>query len=182
MKTGTRVCLASLIVGATFAHPISAAEKPVAKSANKAREKAAPASRFDQFAALTGDWISAGKGDEPGMKVNYKLTSNKSVVVETIDPGGPMEMLTLIHKDGENLNLVHYCGAGNQPQMTASNKASGNSVPFKFVHGTNMKLTDNHMHNVTYTFVDEDHLKTTWVNYDKGKPTGTVVFNHVRVK
>jgi hypothetical protein len=60
--------------------------------------------------------------------------------------------------------------------MKAPDKGSGNSVAFKFTRATNMKSDkDMHMHNVTYTFIDKDHLKSEWVNYNDGKPAGTMV-------
>jgi hypothetical protein len=51
------------------------------------------------------------------------------------------------------------------------------------VRGGNMKsINDSHMHSVTYTFVDKDNFKTKWVNYEDGKPAGTVVFEYKRKK
>ena len=41
---------------------------------------------------------------------------------------------------------------------------------------------DMHMHNVTFTFVDKDTLKTEWTHYMDGKATGTMVFELKRKK
>ena len=61
--------------------------------------------------------------------------------------------------------------------MKAPDKAVGNSVPFKFTHCGNLKSDkEAHMHNVTYTFVDKDTLKSEWTLYTDGKPAGTVAF------
>jgi hypothetical protein len=89
----------------------------------------------------------------------------------------------MIHPDGDDIVLTHYCAIGNQPEMKASDKIDGKDVAFKFVRGGNMKSTDEtHMHNVTYTFVDKDTLRTKWTNYANGKPAGDMVFEYKRKK
>jgi hypothetical protein len=138
-----------------------------------------------QFAGLAGVWVGKGKHGEESMdaKVEYKVTSGGSAVVETIDPGGEHEMITVIHPDGDSLLLTHYCMIGNQPQMKAKPKAGDNKVAFEFVKATNMKSDkDMHMHSVTFTFVDKDTLKTEWTNNDEGKEAGKAVFELKRKK
>lgn len=140
---------------------------------------------FEKFATLVGDW--EGKDPHPGSdqttKVNYKLTSGGSVLVETIDPGGDHEMITVIHPDGDSLVLTHYCMLGNQPQMTAKGGPSDDKVAFQFVKCTNLKSDkEMHMHSVTYTFVDKDTLKSDWTNYDNGKESGCANFELKRKK
>ncbi len=125
----------------------------------------------------------SGFGPESEMKIVYHVTSAGSAVSETIDPGGQEEMVTMITKDGENLALTHYCAAGNQPHMKASDSDTGNVVAFKFINADNMASDqDMHMHNVTYTFVDKDTVKADWTMYVKGKPGATVTFNMKRKK
>jgi hypothetical protein len=76
---------------------------------------------LEQFKQLAGEWVGKMKhGDmEHDMRVIYKVTSGGSAVVETIDPGSPHEMVTVIHADGNALLLTHYCMLGNQPHMKA---------------------------------------------------------------
>jgi hypothetical protein len=143
------------------------------------------ADAFEKFAQLAGDWVGKGKhGDmEHEAKVSYKLTSGGSVVVETIDPAGDHEMVTVIHPDGDALMLTHYCMIGNQPQMRAKPKAGENKVAFEFVKATNMKSEkDMHMRTVTYTFVDKDTLKAEWTSWMDGKEVGKSVFELKRKK
>ena len=140
---------------------------------------------LEKFAQLAGEWVGKGKhGDmEHEAKVTYKVTSGGSVVVETIDPGGDHEMVTVIHPDGDSLLITHYCMLGNQPQMRAKPKAGDNKVAFEFVKATNMKSEkDMHMHDATYKFVDDDTLRTEWTHYNDGKATGKVVFELKRKK
>ena len=167
--------LATLILSATAL--VSRAEpdkKPDAKG-----DALAP------FAALAGEWVGKGKhGDMThDARVTYKVTSGGSAVVETIDPGGEHEMITVIHQDGDALSLTHYCMLGNQPQMRAKPKAGDKSVAFEFVKATNMKSEkDMHMRTVTFTFVDKDTLRTEWTSYMDGKESGKAVFDMKRKK
>lgn len=151
-----------------------------------ADEKApGPSPALSKFAQLAGEWVGKGNhGDvEHDARVVYKVTSGGSAVVETIDPGGEHEMITVIHADGDSLLLTHYCMIGNQPQMKAKPKAGENKVAFEFVKATNMKSDkDMHMHNVTFTFVDKDNLVTEWTNYNDGKEAGKAVFRLKRKK
>jgi hypothetical protein len=149
---------------------------------HKAAKADSPA--FEQFKQLAGEWV--GASDKPGHEGGgavFKVTSAGSAVEETMMPGTPYEMVNMIHPDGEDIVLTHYCAEGNQPEMKAPGKVEGKDVAFQFVRGGNMKsINDSHMHSVTYTFVDKDNFKTKWVNYEDGKPAGTVVFEYKRKK
>ena len=138
-----------------------------------------------RFAQLAGEWVGKGMhGDkEQESRIVYKVTAGGSAVVETIDPGGDHEMITVIHPDGDSLVLTHYCMLGNQPQMRAKPKAGDNKVKFDFVKATNLASDkDMFMHDVTFTFVDKDTLKTEWTNFNDGKEAGKVVLELKRKK
>src|SRR5580704_9362574 len=138
---------------------------------------------FDRFKQLAGEWVSVSDKPEHAGGVVFKVTSAGSAVEETMLPGTDHEMINMIHPDGDDIVLTHYCALGNQPEMKAPDKIEGKDVAFKFVRGGNMKSTNEmHMHNVTYTFVDKDTLRTKWVHYENGKPAGDVVFEYKRKK
>ena len=75
---------------------------------------------FDQFKQLAGEWVGKETGKNGRVHVTYKVTSGGSAVVETILPGTDHEMVTVIHPDGDDLLLTHYCMLGNQPHMKAT--------------------------------------------------------------
>ncbi len=127
---------------------------------------------FENFKALAGEWEGEVKGGENHMAhVKYHVTAGGSAVVETTGVGTAHEMVTVIHPDGEDLVLTHYCMLGNQPQMRASTAGDGKSVAFKFVRVTNLKSEKAmHMHDATFTFIDKDTMQARWVLYDNGKP------------
>src|SRR5262249_41943016 len=141
------------------------------------KEHQAPASRlpaFEQFKALAGDWVGKEVGKE-GMevRVNYKVTSGGTAVVETLFPGSDHEMVTVIHPDGSDLLLTHYCVLGNQPQMKGSATAESPKIEFKFVRATNLKSeNDMYMHDVTFTISDKDTFHSEWTHFKDGKPSG----------
>jgi hypothetical protein len=134
--------------------------------------------RFEQFKRLAGEWIGKEAGKEGhDIHVSYKVTAGGSAVVETIAAGTEHEMVTVIHPDGDDLILTHYCMLGNQPQMRATGKGDSGKVEFKFVKATNLKSEkDMYMHNATFHFVDKDTLKTEWTHFMDGKDAGRAVF------
>ena len=143
---------------------------------------ATPSPAFEKLKALAGDW--EGKmADGPTANVNYRVTSAGSVVVETIMPGEPGEMVTLFHRDGDSLVGTHYCGAQNQPRMRASGlSADGNELAFKFLDVTNLASPDSeYMREVTFHFQDADHFTATWTSRAKGQDSPTV-FTYTRKK
>jgi hypothetical protein len=138
---------------------------------------------LDQFKQLAGEWVAKDPHDGKEMTVVYKVTSNGSAVVETIMPGTAHEMLTIIHPDGDDLLLTHYCALGNQPKMRAKTKGEDKKVAFEFVEATNLKSDkDSHMHSVAYTFVDKDTLKAEWTHYMDGKDAGKMEIELKRKK
>jgi hypothetical protein len=141
---------------------------------------------LEPFKQLAGEWVGKEvKGFNVGKEVraSYKVTAGGSAVVETLFPGADHEMVTVIHPDGNDLILTHYCMMGNQPQMKAPGKADGNKVSFKFVRAGNLKSDkDPHMHDVTFTFTDKDTFQSEWTFFKDGKSSGTVVFEMHRKK
>ena len=156
---------------------LAAEDKPPAKDSGKN-------AGFEKFKLLAGEWVGEEKGKGGhDIHVKYKVTAAGSAVVETIFPGTEHEMVTVIHPDGDDLLLTHYCMLCNQPQMKASGKGVGDKIEFKFVKATNLKSDkDMHMHDATFTFVDKDNLKCEWTHYKDGKNTGVVVFELKRKK
>ena len=160
---------------------------PIVAFAAGGHHSAAPASEgFERFKQLAGEWVAKSDKPQPGapkMRAIFKVTSGGSAVSETMLPGTDHEMINMIHPDGDDIVLTHYCAIGNQPEMKAPDKIEGKDVAFKFVRCGNLKSpNDMHMRSVTYTFVDKDTLRTKWVTYDNGKPAGEMVFEMTRKK
>lgn len=141
-----------------------------------------PSPAFEKMKSRAGDW--EGKmADGTTAAVNYRVTSAGSVVVETIMPGEPGEMVTLFHPDGDSVVATHYCAGQNQPRMRARNLSdAGNKLAFTFLDVTNLASPDaDHMREVVFTFQDNDHFTATWTSREKGKDT-PMTFTYTRKK
>jgi hypothetical protein len=183
------------------------ADQPAAKAAavaetNQKPDAAEPAAKpspaasaFEKMKSLAGKWdLEEPSAVEPGAKpdesqakpkqiVVYRVTSAGSAVEETLFPGTPHEMVTMYHLDGDALMLTHYCAVGNQPHMRATKFDNPSQIAFGFAGGTNMNpATDSHMHDLTLTFVDADHIKAEWSFYERGEKRDVKNFNWKRAR
>lgn len=123
---------------------------------------------LDRFRALQGEWV-ATEGEAKGkVQVVYRVTGGNSAVVETLFPGSAHEMVTIYHRDGNDLVLTHYCAAGNQPRMRAK-RYDGKKIVFNFDGGTNFTPDkDMHMHQAWIEFVSADELRSEWTSMREG--------------
>jgi len=139
-----------------------------------------PNPTFEELKKLDGAWESTDK--EHPCTVTYKVSSGGSALLETMSMGKG-DMLTVYHPDGDGVSMTHYCMLGNQPHMRAEKESKPGSIRFVCDGGSNMKCaSDKHMHSLTITFVDADHLKQDWALYDGGKEQGVHSFTLARKK
>ncbi len=166
----------------------AASEKP----ADKMDKKDAPAGKKDaddhkdavdkagKRDAKEGKGEAAGEHTE---RIIYKVIAAGSAVEESMFPGTPHEMVTMYHTDGPDLLLTHYCAAGNQPRMKAEKAGDEKQLVFKFAGGTNLDAAkDAHMHDLTITFIDADHIREVWTYYKAGKAVATTKIELERKK
>ena len=133
---------------------------------------------------LAGTWTGTHimEGKEIPASVDYKVSSNGSAVVETMFPGTSQEMVTVYHDKGGKLAMTHYCSVGNQPHLDLVTM-EGNILAFSLSSSGNAHLGDEgHMHDLTVTISDSDHLQQEWSYFEKGKYGGTTTFTLVRVQ
>lgn len=137
-----------------------------AKSSNV---KSTPA--WEKLKALSGTWEGfAIFGDQKvPATTSFRVVSDGSAIMNMLDEGGKHEMVTMIHPDGDDLMVTHYCGAHNQPRMKAVSTDGGKSVAFEFKDGTNIGPKDGHMQKVVFTFDGPDRHTQDWTFVDNGK-------------
>ncbi len=126
---------------------------------------------FDQLKSLTGSWEGKNSKGEP-LTVNFEKTAGGSALMSEIHGfHGPENMVSMFHLDGPNrLMLTHYCGAGNQPRMTATTSADGKTVTFDFLDATNLATPDaGHMQRLVVAMLDANHHTEDWTFSDHGK-------------
>lgn len=128
---------------------------------------------FERLKKLAGTWVEADNEGKPTDKVVgvVKVTAAGSAVHETIFPGEPQEMVSVYHRDGNDVVMTHYCALGNQPHLKADPKSASNQIHWMFAGGTNLDpAKDMHMHESTVTFIDDDHIEIMGVAWAGGKP------------
>jgi hypothetical protein len=125
---------------------------------------------FDQLKSLAGSW--EGK-NAAGMtvQVSFRDIAGGSALMSEIHGHGPEDMVSMINLDGPNrLLLTHYCGAGNQPRMTATASPDGKIITFDFLDVTNLATPDaGRMQRVAFTIIDPNHHTEEWTFDDHGK-------------
>jgi len=125
---------------------------------------------FNQLKSLTGSWEGKTTQGMP-VQVSFRDTAGGSTLMSEINGHGQENMITMFYLDGPNrLLLTHYCGAGNQPRMTASASPEGKTITFDFLDATNLATPDaGHMQRVVFTVVDANHHTEDWTFKDHGK-------------
>jgi hypothetical protein len=140
---------------------------------------------FERLKSLAGHWETETSNREKAT-LDLELTSGGTAVIERFhmtEQGKPVEMITLYYLDGEQLKLTHYCMAGNQPTMRGNYAPDTKTLTFEFEGATNLKSpNDGHMHHAVYTFIDNDHFKTTWTFRKDQKDAFTEDVTYVRAK
>ena len=133
----------------------------------------APHPGLEKMKKLAGTWVEADKDGKPTDKVIsvVRVTAAGTAVHETLFPGQPLEMVSIYHRDGNDLVMTHFCALGNQPRMKADPASPPNQIRWLFAGGTNLDpAKDMHMHEGTITFVDDDHIQWCGVCWKDGKP------------
>jgi hypothetical protein len=139
-------------------------------TATSALAQTAAQKSFHQLKSLSGTW--EGKNTEGmAIQVIFRETAGGSALMSETMGHGPENMVSMVHLDGPNrLVLTHYCGAGNQPRMTASASPDGKTITFDFFDGTNIaSLEAGHMQRVVFSVVDANHHTEDWTFQDHGQ-------------
>ena len=138
---------------------------------------------FERLKALEGTWTSASTKGWAG-EVTYQRIARDSVLLGTsrVDPHGDELMATAYHLDGDRLVLTHYCVAGNQPQLEATEiQDDGRHIIFTFRDATGIASRDEgHMDKAIFQLVDDDRFTSRWTWYEKGTESWLEEIEHQR--
>ena len=138
---------------------------------------------FERLKGLEGVWEGTSNMSKEGqrVKVEYRLSSGGSSVVDTLFPGTPHEMVSVYFDNKGQLTMTHYCALRNQPTMKLQ-KADARNLNFMFAGGTNIDpKKDAYMRSLTITFVDQNRIIEKWTSFKGGKEEETSVFELSRV-
>jgi hypothetical protein len=146
--------------------------------AHKSVDKPAPSEAqksFETMKTFAGEWEGPVKvpempemsGGKP-LHVSLRVTSRGNAVVHELqeantplDPNKFDHPVTMLYVDGEQLNLIHYCDAGNRPHMTGKMSPDGKTVEFELVDVSG-SMKNGHMHHAIFTYVDANHHLEDW--------------------
>jgi hypothetical protein len=138
---------------------------------------------FDTMkASLAGEWegqissdmseqmkkaLGAGDGNQM-LHVTMRVTSRGNVLVhEFQEAGTPLDAkkydhpVTMVYVDNDQLNLIHYCDAGNRPHMVAKLSPDAKTLDFDFTELSGSPA-HGHMHHATFTIIDANHHVEEW--------------------
>jgi len=144
--------------------------------------EAAPATEasrgFAEMKTLAGSWEGSVTVNPPmkemtgdtikPMRITMRVTSRGNALVHEmqeadtpLDPKRYDHPVTMFYVDDNQLDLVHYCDAGNRPHMVGKLSPDGKSVEFDFVSlsGGNQH---GHMDHAVFTIIDADHHIEEW--------------------
>jgi hypothetical protein len=140
---------------------------------------------FQRLKALQGEWVGVDDSGKPTSQVMsaFKLTSGGHSIREVMFPGSEHEMINMYYRDGDTVQMTHFCAGGNQPRMMLSATAQDSTIRMQFIDVTNLQTAnDEHMHEGVMTWVSPDHLKVEWRAFKNGKYSDSTNFDLVRRK
>lgn len=139
---------------------------------------------LEKLKTLAGTWqgTTVMDGKEMPVTVTYKTSSNGSVVVETLFPDTPHEMVSVYYDVNGKLGMTHYCAMDNQPHLTLED-STDNEIDLVFANGTNLDpKKDHYMHDVSFEFKDNNNMVQEWTSYENGKEDEVATFTFTRAK
>jgi hypothetical protein len=151
-----------------------------------------PNAAWDKLKTLVGDWKGAYAGTAEGagadgmgeVRISYRLVSNGTTLMETMDSSHDTDMVTMYHVDGTRILATHYCAAGNQSRMAAVGLSpDGRALAFRFVDATNVSPDSEVMQGVVVTFDGPDRFEQIWTSRTgaKGKDqVGTFTYSRMQ--
>ena len=141
------------------------------------------AAAYERFKNLAGEWVGKSTKGWTNRKT-VSVIARDSAVMNVSHGSHPGEtMVTMIHMNGEQLMLTHYCVARNQPRLQATSvEDEGRTLTFTFLDGTNLPSRDNgHMDKVIFKFKDDDHYTSQWTWYEDGQESWMELIVYERI-
>jgi len=137
---------------------------------------------FEKLCTLQGSWEGKSSAGWTA-RIELELIARGSVLFERSNfeahPGETM--LTLFHKDGAELVLTHYCVAGNQPRLVAS-EIGPESLRFTFRDATNLASRDQgHMDEALIRLEGPDAFSSQWSFFQNGQTSWMEEIHYRRI-
>ena len=134
-----------------------------------------PGAAFQRIEQLAGNWVgtlwSSHNEETMPLKLDYKVISARSTIVETVVEGD-VEMITLYHEKDDVLRYKHYCALRTQPELDLAEQTD---TVLSFTHADRDGLAKGHdnfvdPYKITYDPETPNKLKTYYtVTFADGK-------------
>ena len=164
------ICAAAQDKPAPVKHDHEAAAKPA---------PAKPPAAWEKLQSLSGEWEGTTSESKSATRITFRRSSGATALIQTIDPGGKYEMLTIFTLDKSDVLGTHFC-MGNQPRFRAVPTQDPNTLVFELKDWTGVDAP-GHMSKLVLTMLDADHHYEDWTYIINGK-TSTDRFEMRRVK
>lgn len=170
MKSHRFMLIVVLTSLSTLAFAQAAAHNAVDKPAPSEAQKS-----FDTMKTFAGEWegpvtvpeMPEMSGGKP-LHVSLRVTSRGHALVHELQEANtPLDAakydhpVTMLYVDGDQLNLIHYCDAGNRPHMIGKMSPDGKTVEFALVDVSG-STKPGHMHHAVFTYLDTNHHTEDW--------------------
>lgn len=145
----------------TFAQPLPDASEEIRLSDAK--------EAFEKLKALAGSWVGELSMNSSSDEFNGRLaqfslrvTSRGNALVHELSLSGiPDHPVTVFYVEGDRLIATHYCDAGNRPRFVGTMSPDGTRLEFEFLDLSGGEEF-GHMHNIVFTFGDENRHTEEW--------------------
>jgi len=178
--------IAVVALCALVAVPAMAGLAPVVPSPGAAPGAADDAEAlFERLKGLEGVWEGSSTRGWDG-RVEYRLIASGSTLMGISEHGAhPGDtMATMYYRAADGIGLTHFCVAGNQPRLLATEiDPGGRRATFTFDGGTGLASRDEgHMDRVVVEFVGEDEFVSRWAWYEDGEERWLEEIRYRRVR
>jgi hypothetical protein len=172
------ISISSVAFAQSDAHTSSAPPETPKPSAPSEAQKS-----FDTMKTFAGEWEGPvtvpevpEMNDGKPLHVSLRVTSRGNAVVHELQEADtPLDAtkydhpVTMLYVDGDQLNLIHYCDAGNRPRMFGKMSPDGKTVEFGLVDISG-STEHGHMHHAVFTYIDANHHTEDWTYMMGDKP------------
>jgi len=176
----------------------AAPQQPATPAANPPAPKTEAQKIFESMRAqLAGEWegnvtVAPDVPEMRGARLHITmrtLSRGNTIAHELQEVDKPLDFtkydhpMTMIYlgENKEQLELVHYCDAGNRPHMKATWSPDGKTVAFDFVDITG-PTKYGHMRRAVFTLIDENHHREEWTFSLPGDKQIVATFDAKRVQ
>ncbi len=110
---------------------------------------------FNLLKALQGSWKIEAGGKPLEIEMSYDVGSNQSIVTERFG-----KELSVFYRNGQSVEMVHFCNAGSQPRLRLKNSSEPGVLDFEMFAITSLSTPETpHVQEVVYKIVDANTVK-----------------------